>query len=244
MNIKKIQKILTYTSYGLGAVLVGLIILSGFVLESNKKPQAEIDRTILNTYKQAKGFSVNENLPQVWPPQMNKIYPDLALIDQTGNPFMLSDLRGKIIVVENVDMTSPVSQAQSGAATVGTYGNIQEFDAGAKPFAELLYQHTDNMLTWPNANIVLLKVIYYNAQGGQATALDARGWAEHFGLRREDNIVVAVPQKDLRDKETTDIIIPGFQLIDRGMNLRVDSSGATPKHNLEMTLIPLIPKLL
>lgn len=244
MNIKKIQKILTYTSYVLGVILVCLMALSGVALEMTKKPQVEIDRILLNTYKEAKGFSVNENLPLSWPPQMNKIYPDFALIDQTGNPFMVSDLRGKIIVVETVDMTSPVSQARSGAATKGAYGNIQDIDANAKPFADLLYQHTGNTLTWPNANIVLLKIIFYNAQGGQATALDARGWAEHFGLRREDNIVVAVPQKDFRDRDTTDMIIPGFQLVDRGMNLRVDSSGTAPKHNLEMTLIPLIPKLL
>ncbi|MBV1889194.1 MAG: hypothetical protein KUG67_03010 [Proteobacteria bacterium] len=88
-----------------------------------------------------------------------------------------------------------------------------------------------------------LKIIVYGTDGAAGSRDDAEQWAEHFRLNEEDNIIVAAPSKDMRSDESQSLV-RGFQLLDKNMMLRVDSSGVMPKHNLQMTLAPLVPKLI
>ncbi len=246
---EQVQKYLSYITKTLFTILGLLIILSVVHIETNKKSPEEIAK-ILEEAKEmraimAKGGSANQNVPDPWPPKMNNIYPDFALIDQEGKEFNLSSLKGRVIVIEYIDVSSPVSQAQSGAGLFGAYyaSSSSDVDKYAKPFADVLRKNTSGALVLPNDNIVELKIIIYGEGGGAGTRDDAQQWADHFNLKKSDNVIVAVTKNDFRAKESN-VLISGFQLIDKNMLLRVDSSGATPKHSLAMTLVPLVPKLI
>lgn len=245
MNHKAIQKYMSYVAYVLTGLLVLVIALALIDVESNKKSPEEIER-ILNEQKammkaMAEGKPIKDHLPDPWPPEMNEQYPDYALIDQEGTAFNLKELEGFVLLVDYVDMGSDVSQAQSGAAEAGVYANM-EYDRFTQPIKALLRKNTDGEFLLPHENIMQVKVLVYDEAGDQAGVNDAEKWARHFNLNKDDNVIVAVPEKDLRD-ELTKNMIGGYQLVDSNYFLRVDSAGPDPKHNLRMTLIPMVPKL-
>ena len=74
------------------------------------------------------------------------------------------------------------------------------------------------------------------------TKEDARAWAQHFKISKDDNHFVTVFPFDMRGNKSFNLI-PGFQLIDRNFILRSDAAGHSPKHNLYKQLIPMTPKL-
>lgn len=240
MDREKIMKFVNSLVYFLFTVLGILMFFSIALIEAGKKPLAERQK-ILAEWSGVR--EVNSNYPTPWPPEMNKAYPDIALIDQNGNSFTLASFKGKVVVVEMVDMTSPISQAYSGAKTKGTYGSGEiKIDEFATDFSELVSKETQGTITLPSKDIVLVKIIFFNDRAEQAKPEDAQMWAQHFGYKREDNMIVAVPQKDLRGK-VSDKLIPGFQLIDKNFLLRVDSAGPEPKHNLQFRLLPMVSTL-
>ncbi|PCJ97280.1 MAG: hypothetical protein COA45_10090 [Zetaproteobacteria bacterium] len=244
-----IDKTLSVMIRGLFGSLMVLMFFAFVSIEANKKPDVEIARILEEQKKlriilatKSKG---NENLPKIWPPKMNSVYPELELYDQAGKKFLLSSLSGRVIVLEYIDIASPTSQAQSGSATFGVYygAKTQEIDKQAQPFSKVISKVTNGAFQLPNDNVYELKIIIYGADGAAGSRDDAELWAEHFKLNESANVIVAVPSKDMRSDESQSLI-RGFQLLDRNMILRVDSSGIMPKHNLQMTLAPLIPKLI
>lgn len=245
----KIDKAISYMIRRLIGILIILMLVSVYVLEDNKKSPEEIARIIEERKEMrsilASGGNLNQNLPKIWPPKMNSVYPDLELYDQKGQKFMLSSLAGHVIIVEYIDALSPISQAQSGSATHGLYygAKTQELNRQALPFSDVIKKHTNGAFLLPNDNIFELKIIVYGADATAASRDDAEQWAQHFKLKEADNVIVAVPSKDMRGDESQSLIT-GFQLLDKNMVLRVDSSGVMPKHNLQMTLVPLVPKLI
>lgn len=242
MDTQKFVKYAYRVVYFLGGLLTLLIILSLTVLELNKNPDASFRQKKMNDIFGPK--VVNQNLPKPWPPVMNESYPELGLIDSTGNPFKMADQKGKVLVVEYIDMSSPDSQSYSGAKTKGVYGGEgKTFNESLPSFEEMVSRENQGKLVLPNPDIVFIKVIIFNANGEQAKPADAEGWEKHFGFTRENNYIVCVPEKDIRDK-TTDSIIPGFHLIDKQFYLRVDSAGPEPKHSLQFRLVTMIPTLL
>ncbi len=249
MDSKKIQKYLDYAIKTLFAVLGLLLLLSVVYIESNKKSPEEIAK-ILDEAREmreilAKGGRLNTNLPDPWPPKMNKQYPEIELFDQEGKELTISSLKGKVLIVEYIDISSPISQAQSGAGLLGAYyaSASQDIDKYAQPFSKILMDNTDNSLILPNENIIELKIIIYGENANAGSRDDAYNWASHFDLDKSDNVIVAVPKKDIRGEIATSII-GGYQLVDKNGILRVDSAGSNPKHNLKMTLVPLVPKLI
>ena len=248
MDRDPIQKHLSFAIKILFTVLVLLILVAIVSIEVTKKPPEEVAAILKERQRMQKILAetgqTNVNLPDPWPAVMNKPYPEIKLFDQKGQAFSLSSLKGKVVILEFIDISSPVSQAQSGARAVGAYPfKSQDVDQYARPFSDVLKKNTDEKLTLPHDHIVELKIIVYGEGNAQGSRDDAQNWAEHFGFKRSDNVIVAVPEKDLRGKKS-DSLIGGFQLVDRNMILRVDSAGKTPKHNLQMTLAPLVPKLI
>ncbi|MCL4677580.1 MAG: hypothetical protein KJ017_03190 [Alphaproteobacteria bacterium] len=242
MDKQKVIKYAYYVVYFLLSVLAFLIILAVMVLEANKNPDPEARKEAF-----AKMYNVqmkNPNLPDPWPPKMNKQFPDIPLVDQTGVEFKMADLKGKVIIVEYIDMTSPISQAYSGAKTKGTLGGTQQkFDEGTVPVEEVIKKETQGQVVLPHPDVIMVKILIYNENAKQSGPPDADRWARHFGFTREGGVIVAVPQKDMRDKKT-DGLIPGFQLVDKFFDLRVDSAGPNPKHSLNFTFATTVPVLL
>lgn len=248
MERGQVQKYIDIVMKGLFTLLFVLFILTIASLEATKKPDVEIEKILAEQNKSlqliADGKQLNENLPASWPAKMNAPYPEIVLFDQKGESFKLSSLSGKVVILEYIDINSPISQAQSGAGLLGAYGSVSDIDKFALPFTDVLHDTLGDEFVYPgNEDIIEVKIIVYGEAGGPGSRDEAQNWASHFGLTREQNIIVAVARNDIRGKES-DTLIGGYQLLDKNMLLRVDSSGPMPKHNLSMTLVPLVPKLL
>ena len=185
-------------------------------------------------------ISFNPNAPDPWPPVVGQPYPDLELIDQEGEEFKLSYLKGKVIIVEPIGMNCPACQAFSGAHKAGPYENnavahnLEDF--------EKIFKLYSKGLRLPSKDIVFVQLLLYNMKMGAPTKEDARKWARHFRISKDDNHFVAVFPHDMRGQASFDMI-PGFQLIDRNFILRSDATGHHPTHNLYTELIPMTPKL-
>lgn len=241
MDTKKLEKHMSYAIKVL-FITLGLVLLLALVsVEATKKPDEEIQRILAEMQSQR---TQSDELPPSWPPRMNETYPDMELVDQEGIAFSLSDLRGRVILLEFVDMNSPWSQSSAGAEVKGVYG-APPFspDPYVSPPELFVPKYSEGAVTLPEKDLVVVSILVKNMKGDAAGLDDAKAWAQHFGLTKDNMRIVAFSPKDLRSRET-DTMMTGYQLIDKKFNLRVDAAGANPKHNLNMTLVPLISKLL
>lgn len=244
---ERVNKIITILLKVLFSTLFVLIFISVLIIEANKKPQEEIDAALsavrANIEIIAKGGGLEKAEDQNWPPRMNKLYPEIELLDKEGRAFKISDLKGYVVVMSYIDMSSPICQAQAGAAATGAYGSLKDVDKYSEPFTETLRKNSLEEFTLPNDGVLEVDVLVYTQDGSQPSLDDAGKWADHFDLGLTKGAIVAVPKASMQNKKT-DSMICGYQLIDKNMMLRVDSAGPEPKHNLKMTLVPLLPKLL
>jgi hypothetical protein len=189
----------------------------------------------------ADGVSKKVMVPANWPPKVGAVYPDLELLDQHGNQWNLSRLKGQIIIVEPIGMNCPACQAWSGAHSKGGFGdiapqkNLETFENYFNSFAK--------GLRLSDGGITVVQLILYDLKMGKPTARDAREWADHFEFKSENNRYVTVPTNDMRSQNSY-ALIPGFQLIDKNFILRSDSTGHNPKNNLYSELLPLVPQVL
>ena len=176
-----------------------------------------------------------------WPPQMGETYPDLELIDQDGKQWNLSRFKGQVVLIEPIGMNCPACQSFAGAHIKGPYGNItpqkglEDFEGYFNSYAGGLSLHDEG--------IVLVELLLYDLTMGHPTLKDAKGWADHFGMKSKNNHFVVIPATDMRGKASYDLI-PGYQLIGKNFKLRSDSSGHNPKDDLWRTLLPMVPKVL
>jgi hypothetical protein len=70
---------------------------------------------------------------------------------------------------------------------------------------------------------------------------DARAWARHFGMDRQQNEVVLIGDQRFISPETRRLI-PGFHLIDQNGILRAMSSN-DPRHDRFTSLLPKLASL-
>lgn len=176
-----------------------------------------------------------------WPPVPGQTFPDLELIHQQGGTFRLSDLKGKVVVVEPIGMNCPACQGWSGANTRGSFEN-NAVQSGLTSFKRMLPVYAGG-LTFPHGDIVLVQLLLYDMKMGPPDAKDAARWAEHFGFNIADGEFVAVAPHDMRNKASY-AMIPGFYLLDKNLTLRSDATGHHPRHNLYKHTLPMIPQLL
>lgn len=181
-----------------------------------------------------------QKFPDPWPPIVGQAYPDLELIDQNGEKFSLSFLKGKVIIVEPIGMNCPSCQAFSGAHDYGAFENnsVEQYSASFRKIFPLYAKG----LKLPSRDLVFVQLILYDMALKQPDANDAKAWAEHFRLSRDQNHFVAVSPYDLRGQASFNLI-PGFQVIDRDFILRADSTGHHPTHDLYKQLIPYAGRL-
>ncbi len=184
--------------------------------------------------------TLEKHQPSVWPPQLNQPYPNLELIDQDGQKFKLSDLKGRVIIIEPTGMNCPACQAFSGAHDYGAYEN-NAVEQHSRSFRKIFPKYAKN-LKLPSKEVFFVQLLLYDMKMGAPRPEDAAKWAKHFNIRKKDYHIVAVSPYDLRSQASYNLV-PGFQLIDRDFILRSDSSGHHPKHNLYTQLIPMTPKL-
>jgi len=174
-----------------------------------------------------------------WPPVVGHEYPDLELLDQTGQTTRLSDFRGKIILLELIGTPCGACQAFAGAHRVGVFRggelqkNLESIETYAKRYGNFDLKHKD---------VVYVQLLLFNKSIQAPSLEEAHAWAEHFNMKRSRNQVVLVGTSDLATRQSYEMV-PGFHLIDREFKLVRDSSGHHPVHNLYTNLLPTAGKL-
>jgi hypothetical protein len=180
-------------------------------------------------------------VPAVWPPRVGEPYPDLLLVDQTGQLVRLSSFKGSVLLIEPVGMNCPACQSFAGAHRLGSYEGIQP--QGGLPSIEELVPQYARGVSLSDDRIVYVQLLLYSMTMEAPTPEDARKWAQHFRADRAKNHIVLAGTKEFIGQASYDMI-PGFQLVDRNFVLRVDATGHRPQHNLFTQLLPAIPRLL
>lgn len=177
--------------------------------------------------------------PPSWPPEKNRTYPDLELVDQNGNVTRLSDFRGKVILLEPVGIPCQACVAFSGGHTAGPFEGVvpqpglQAIDEYARQYARIRLD---------DERIVHVQLLLFNHDMEAPTEEQVKAWAEHFKLSRAKNRIVLAGTPSMATKASRDLI-PGFQLIDKDFVLRANSTGDEPQDNLYTKLLPLMRKL-
>jgi hypothetical protein len=180
-------------------------------------------------------------VPAVWPPRVGEPYPDLQLVDQTGQLVRLSSFKGSVLLIEPIGMNCPACQSFAGAHRLGSYEGIQP--QGGLPSIEELVPQYARGVSLSDDRIVYVQLLLYSMTMEAPTPEDARKWAQHFRADRAMNHIVLAGTKEFIGQASYDMI-PGFQLVDRNFILQVDATGHRPRHNLFTQLLPVIPRLL
>jgi hypothetical protein len=211
-------------------VVLCTVILMYFQLGGNKS---------IYTLYEMKGQAPDLlSLPKDWPPTLDKPYPDLALVNQNGEYFNLSNLKGAVLVILPIDFNNMQSVALENIRKYGSYSGIPS-DQNTLALVDKMKNITPK-LKLPQTDLIFVHLIFHNQQGNKASINDAIAWAKHFKLKTKENHVVAVPTIEIPDY-ASDGIISGAHLVDRGFILRADATGVAPKHSLDKILIPMIP---
>lgn len=176
-----------------------------------------------------------------WPPALGKPFPDIELIDQTGRKVKMSSFQGKVILVEFIGMNCPACQAFSGAFDRGSFKNIHP-QKGLESIEKLFPKYAGG-LSLNDDRIVFVQILLYSMTMDAPTEHDAKKWAQHFQLDRSKNQVVLAGNKALLGQASFNLI-PGFQLLDKNLIVRSDSTGHHPRHNLYTELLPLVATVL
>ncbi len=230
--------------YGISNVmLLLLLILTGFAggyFYSISQPESGV-QGISNTISSITNQVAGSRLDFDWPPKIDQPFPNIKLVSHAGEMVKLSDLRGKVILVEPIGMTCAACNAFSGAKLKGGYQGIS-YQQNLPPIESMLPQYA-NGITLDDERLVLVQILLYDMQLKPPNAEDAKKWAEHFGLDKKNNVYVLAGDERYINKASYDMI-PGFFLIDKDFILRSDSTGHNPKHNLYTQLLPKIPWLL
>lgn len=176
-----------------------------------------------------------------WPPTIGAPFPDVGLFDQKGQPFHLSSLKGKPVLVEFLAMTCAACQAWSGAHVKGPFDDLAA-QTDMKSIEEYFKTYTGGIdLFDGSVNFVQLIVYDTSLRPPRPEHLDA--WREHFGFDKRPNVYVVSGGEPLANGDSF-MRVPGFLLVDKGGIVRYDALGHTPKHNLYTELLPAVPGLL
>ncbi|MEM9366439.1 MAG: hypothetical protein AAGD07_10620 [Planctomycetota bacterium] len=175
-----------------------------------------------------------------WPPRVGAFYPDLNLMDQQGEPFQLSSLAGKVILLELAAIPCKGCQAFAGANRRGGYAGI-----AVQPGLDSIHEYAKRFggVDIQNQhNVAFVQLLLYGKSMRHPTQQEVTGWARHFGMDRNRNLVVLRGDPSMVNRASYDRI-PGFHLIDRDFVLRYDSCGHQPQHDLYYQLLPALGHL-
>ena len=176
-----------------------------------------------------------------WPPVVGQFYPNLVLKDQTGQATAISDFRGKVVLVEVVGLTCRACHAFAGGneSGMGRFRGIEpqqgldSIERYVRGYAKLSLDHPD---------IIFVQLVLYGADGqSPPSEEDARAWARHFHMDRQQNQVVLIGDQRFISPETRKLI-PGFHLLDQNGILRAMSSN-DPRHDRLTSLLPKLASL-
>ena len=187
---------------------------------------------ILSGCKAEPGFS--------WPPQVGKKFPNVDFIDAEGNKVRLAQFKGKILLVEMIGMSCSACNAFSGALERGGFSGIIP-QPGLPSIHKLIADYSGGV-SLDDSRIHFVQILLYNLQMKAPSPRDLKLWAEHFGFDKQKNVTILGGTPELIGPASYNLI-PGFQLVDKNLILRSDSSGHHPRDNLYTKLLPMLGKL-
>lgn len=153
----------------------------------------------------------------------------------------LSSFKGSLVLIEMVGMTCSACQAFSGAARAGGFAGIVP-QGGLPPIEDLVRDYARGV-PFPSRDLAFVQLLLFDMQMGSPTAEDARAWAAPFHRDRAQHQYVLAGGPALHTN-TSYVMVPGFQLVDRPFVLRWDATGHAPRHDLYRELLPAVPALL
>jgi len=175
-----------------------------------------------------------DTLPFAWPPKVGEAYPDLELVDQTGQLTKLSAFRGRIVLVEPIGMNCTGCIAYVGGHTHGPF----EGHHPQKGLASLHeYAKTYGKFDLDDPRVVHVHLLLYSLRMDAPTPDDGKRWAAHFQRDRAKDQVVLVGDARFIGPASHGMI-PGIHLLDEAGVLRGDSSGHQPTENMYTALLP------
>jgi hypothetical protein len=177
-----------------------------------------------------------------WPPRLGEAYPDFVFHDASGSPRRISSLAGKVVLIEPIGMNCPACNAFAGAGRAGRSGFQGTRPTGGLPALEELLPQYASGATVDHPDLVVVHLLLYSMRMHAPTSEDAGHWAEHFGIDRPNQLVLHGDERFINQASYD--MIPGFQLLDRDLVLRADSTGHNPRHNLYTFLLPMLGRML
>lgn len=178
----------------------------------------------------------------IWPPQLGELYPDLELLNASGERVSIASLKGRVILVEPIGMDCPACNAFAGGNRPGV-GGFQGASSqqGLPSVDEALRRYAG--VDPDDSRLVHAQLLLYDmGRRGAPTPELGRRWAEHFGVRGPNRLVLIGEPYLIGPASYA--MIPGFQLVDREGRLRFDSTGHRPQHDLWRELLPALAGLL
>lgn len=174
-----------------------------------------------------------------WPPALGQPFPDLSALDHRGQRVQLSSLRGKVLVIAPIVMSSPACIAYWGGHRHGAFEGRAAQD-GLEALESYFPDYAGVELAHPD--IAVVQLLLFNAAMQPPTVQDAMRWHRHFQLAARPNHHVLIAPEALRTAAAASV--PGFWLVDRDFALVMDATGHRPRHNLYTDLMPAVQKLL
>lgn len=175
-----------------------------------------------------------------WPPKIGETFPDPEFVDQDGRVLRLSELRGRVLLIEPVGLPCPGCQAFAGGGQHGGFADVVP-QSNLPSIEEAARRYGGFDLSDPR--IVSVQLLLFDMQLNAPTADDAKQWAQHFGLKTSDGNYVLAANRTLQDSKTRDMI-PGFWLVDEAFTLKAESCGHHPRQNLYTELLPMARQLI
>ena len=225
--------------------LLAFMIAAGLLIGMGVSPMPVVDHSLNRLPTEMVSWtglrSAQSPVLGSWPPIEGERYPDLLLTDQRGETLQLSELAGKVILLELAAVPCKGCQAFAGGNRRGGFAGIavqpglDSIHDYAARFGGVKLGHDDD--------VVCVQLLLYGKSMTSPTQQEVAAWAEHFQLHRESGEIVLRGDPSMLGPVTY-AMIPGFQLIDRDFVLRYDSCGHHPRHDLYRDLLPALAEML
>jgi len=161
-----------------------------------------------------------------WPPVKGEPLPAITLPDAvSGETVDLSELRGKVLIVEPIGMKCPACNAYAGGLDRGGFRGARVQDLPA--FEDLLWDY-GGVEARDEPDLVYVQLLLYDTSNRREPDMElAREWVEHFGMDAWDNALVLVGDERYVNRASY-AMVPGFFLVDRDGTVVADGTGHRP----------------
>jgi len=148
---------------------------------------------------------------QEWPMKVGQPFPDVGFTSVDGQPWKMSSLKGKVVLLLSVEMGDSTSVALAGAKEAGMF-EITSTNLDIPSLEEGARQQFPGF-TFEDPRIVVVELILHNRAGFTPNAEEVKKWADHFKPVRRGE-VITVGATDAMVERSSVSALPGMYVID------------------------------